>query len=320
MSSSLSGFYAVPGTGLYPEGLAFDARSRTLFTTAMLKGTVFRVALDGRAFEVFSEAGAHGLTSSTGLKVNEATRQLVVCGGVTGLVHVFDVDTGRVIGRYSNGLVNAAPDTVVPNPAAPTFVNDVAFAHGDAFITDSYKPVLYRLTAAVLARGTVAELGQLEPWLPLDGTPINYQEYGTSPGRFNLNGILATPNERFLLVVQTNTGKLFRIEAVTREIIELAGHGNPGGDGLAYLSDTDVLSIDMSKERSLTRLRLSAEYDAYEVIGEYDMPDNASPTAGLVIDDQLLLTESQIIDVLFSGRPERLPYRVVKYPLTSIGD
>ncbi|WP_235924439.1 superoxide dismutase [Brucella anthropi] len=284
----------------------------------MLQGTVFRVALDGQHFEIFSEAGANGLASSTGLKINEETRQLVVCGGVTGLVHVFNVDTGTLVGRYSNGLIEGAPASVAPNPAAPTFVNDVAFAGGDAFITDSYHPVLYRLSAAALAQGTAAQLGQLEPWLPLDGTPIVYQEDGTSPGRFNLNGILATPDERFLIVVQTNTAKLFRISTATREIIEIKGQGNLGGDGLAYLSDTEILAIDMSKKRSLTRLRLSLDYDAYELIGYYDMPDNVSPTAGLVIDGELLLTESQIIDVLFTGKPEHQPYRVLKYPLSSV--
>jgi sugar lactone lactonase YvrE len=319
MSGNSNGFYAVPGSGLYPEGLAFDPRTNSVFTTAMLKGTVFRAKLDSDAFEVFSRAGANGLVSSSGLKFNEATRQLVVCGGVTGLVHVFDVDTGRLVGRYSNGLVDGPPASPAPNPAAPTFVNDIAFAQAHAFITDSYHAVLYRLSAETLAQGTGTELGELEPWLPLDGTPIVYQEDGTPPGRFNLNGILTTPDERYVIVVQTNTGKLFRVDVATREIIEIEGHGNPGGDGLAYLSDTDVLSIDMSKKQNLTRLRLSPDYDSYQVVGQYNMPDNVSPTAGIVINGELLMTESQIIDVLFPGRPERLPYRVVKYPLSAVG-
>jgi hypothetical protein len=55
---------------------------------------------------------------------------------------------------------------------------------------------------------------------------------------FNLNGIAAKDEGRRLIVVQTNTGKLFQIRlgssATTRRITQLDAPLVPGGDGLLF--------------------------------------------------------------------------------------
>jgi sugar lactone lactonase YvrE len=53
-------------------------------------------------------------------------------------------------------------------------------------------------------------------------------------GGFNLNGIDATPDGKTLIVVQSATGKLFRVDAATgvTKAVDLAGATLPNGDGL----------------------------------------------------------------------------------------
>ena len=308
--------YVIPGTGVYPEGVVQDDMTGALFAGSMLLGTIYRIMPDETAFAVMSPAGVNGCTSTAGLRVDAPNRRLFACGGVTGRVYVFDADSGAMLGRYTNGLAPQSPATMAPNAIARTFINDVAIVAGDAYFTDSYEPVLYRLPKAALDSAVPDSEGQLDRWLPFEGTVLKY-EYGDSvPARFNLNGILATPDGQFLIVVQTNTGKLFRIGLAARDVVEISGKGNPGGDGMLW-EGADALVIDMAHKPTLTRLRFDPSFATYEVVGCYDAPGNLSPTGGQVIGRHILLTESQISDVLVGGAPEHLPYRITVHPLSA---
>jgi hypothetical protein len=98
----------------------------------------------------------------------------------------------------------------------------VALTHaGDAHVTDSLSPYLYRVSERA------PNEFQLERFLELRGTP-----------GFKLNGIVATRDGRFLITVQSNTGQLFRIDLATKTIITKAkfvckrtadGQDRPGG-------------------------------------------------------------------------------------------
>ena len=69
----------------------------------------------------------------------------------------------------------------------------------------------------------------LEPWLDLRSTPIRYV-----PNQVNLNGIVASPDGRWLLTVQLATGQLWRVDTTTREVAQVQVDGGPlrNGDGL----------------------------------------------------------------------------------------
>ena len=104
-----------------------------------------------------------------------------------------------------------------------SFVNDLTIApSGTVYATDSRDSIIYRI------HENGSGIFQLERWLPLAGMPIRYR-----PG-FNLNGIAATANGLYLLTVQSNTGKLFRISIMDRSIAEvsLGGDSLTNGDGL----------------------------------------------------------------------------------------
>ena len=107
----------------------------------------------------------------------------------------------------------------------PTFVNDVVVTRDAAYFTDSRRPALYRLPLANDgAPGPVATV------VTVAGGGYTH----VPPPANNLNGIDATPDGKTLVVVQTVTGKLFRIDAATAETTEigLGGATLENGDGI----------------------------------------------------------------------------------------
>lgn len=228
----------VPGDTVFPEGIV--AKGKSVYTGSSRDGTVYKAdARAGATAVALAPGGVDGRTAALGMKVDRSGH-LVVAGGATGKVFVLDRSTGATLGVFSNAGVYA--------PGGPTFLNDVAIAkNGDAYITDSFAAVIYRISAASLAAPTMT--GVLESWLTLEGSPIVY-----GPG-FNLNGIVAKKN-KYLVVVQSNTGKLFRISLGSKQIrsITVKGATLSGGDGL-ILDDSKLYVVhqgvvDVLKVRS----------------------------------------------------------------------
>ena len=184
--------YVLPGDRVFPEGIAYDQASGSVFVSSTTDGTIFRGDDSNETLAAFLAPGADGRTTATGLEVDEEGR-LFVAGGATGLVWVYDGVTGALIDRLSGG-------------SSPTFLNDVAVdGDGVAYITDSMSPVIYRVVPDGAGGYT------LDRWLPLAGTPIVYTT------GFNLNGIVVSSNNRYLFTIQSNTGKIFRIEIATKQ-------------------------------------------------------------------------------------------------------
>src|SRR5262245_51312751 len=201
--------YILPGNAVFPEGVAFQDSTGNFYVSSTTDGTIFRGHVKDETAEIFLPGGADGRTTATGLKVDSAGR-LFVSGAGTGKIFVYDTATGQLLAAFDNDLTN-------------TFINDVAVApDGSAYFTDSLSPFLYRVAPNGSGGFT------FETWLDFTGTALTYQ-----PG-FNVNGIAATPDGKYLIVVQSNTGQLFRITIATQEVvaIDLGGAQLTAGDGI----------------------------------------------------------------------------------------
>jgi len=201
-------FTLTPSTHGNPEGVTFDQRTDAFFVGATRDGTIYRGTLDSTTVTEFIP-GAPG-RSAIGLKASG--RKLYVAGGTTGAISVFDIATQQEVAAFATG------------PGG--FLNDlVVTPSGDVYVTDSFRPMLWHVTAAQVAAGA----GTVEA-IPV-GPEIQY-----SAG-FNLNGIVAREHGDELIVVQSNTGKLFRIDfdenAVNGRTIQQIGvEPLVGGDGM----------------------------------------------------------------------------------------
>lgn len=276
--------YILPGSSVFPEGIAYQQGTPYFYVSSNADGTIFRGRLDEEMTGVFLPGGQDGRTSATGMKVDDQGR-LFVSGAATGKFFVYDTAGGQLLAGFSNGLTN-------------TFINDVTISReGDAYFTDSINPVLYRITTD--ATGHLV----LQSWLDLTGTPIVYQ-----PG-FNLNGIAVTENDKYLLTVQSNTGKLFRIDLDTQQVTEvnLGGATLVNGDGLWLRGHT--LYAVLNAANTIDKVQLSGDFSSGQVVSSTTDPSLHFPTTVTIADGRMLVVNSQF-DRRCPGCQPDLPFTV----------
>lgn len=232
----ISTAFSLPGAKVYPEGIAMDARTRTVYVGSYADGTVYRTRPGRSEAEVFQPAGTDGRRTANGLRV-DARGRLWVTDSTAG-VAVYDTATGTRLAHFEVG------------GDAPRFVNDLTITpDGTAYLTDSVRGLLYRVTPAQLAAGsgTLTEAHDLTP--ALRPRPA---------GGFSLNGIVSDRAGRYLLTVDMVEGDLYRVDlrsgAVRR--VDLAGADLKAADGLD-LSPDGTLRVAHNTTNTLTRWQLS---------------------------------------------------------------
>jgi len=188
--------------GFQPEGIAI--RANTFYVGSIPTGAVYRGNLRTGLGAVLVE-GQTG-RAAIGVAVDNRNR-LFVAGGPTGKAFVYNARTGADIASYELGT---------------GFINDVVVTRTGAYFTNSNRAELYRVPI-----GNGGRLGSTVQTIPLTGA------FQLQTG-FNANGIDATANGRWLVIVQSNAGKLFRVNPTTGVTTEIAlgGESVPNGDGI----------------------------------------------------------------------------------------
>ncbi len=238
--------------GFQPEGIEIG-RGTTFYVGSVANGAIYRGDLRTGTGSIFI-AGATG-KAATGIELDKRNR-LFVAGAGTGKAYVYDARTGQSIRTYDFAT-------------APTFINDAVATRTGVYFTDSNKAVIYRIPI-----GAGGALGNAQT-IPLTG------DFQLGSG-FNLNGIDATANGKTLIAVQSNTGKLFRIDpstGATREI-SLAGENVQNGDGILLTGRT--LYVVQNQNNQVAVIALSGNLSSGRVITRLTDPDFKVPTT---IDD-----------------------------------
>jgi sugar lactone lactonase YvrE len=248
--------------GWQPEGIA-AGRGTSLYVGSIPTGAVWKGDARTGQGDVLVP-GQPGVRSAIGIKVDRRNR-LFVAGGATGKAFVYDARTGAALASYQ-----------LAAPGAATFVNDVVVTDKAAWFTDSSAPQLYKVPLGRHGRlpgqdkvRTLAVGGDFEP-----GT--------TGP---NLNGIVAARGGRTLLSVQTNSGKLFRINprsGVARQV-DLGGATLANGDGMLLAGR--VLFVVQNRSNQIAVVVLSRSLDRGRLVttitdDDFDVPTTIAFQAG----------------------------------------
>ena len=249
----LPGTIALPD-GWQPEGIA-SGRGATFYAGSVPDGAVYRGSYRTGLGSVL--VPPHAGRAATGLKYDRRSDRLFVAGATSGHVYVYDARTGADVRVYD-----------VPGSG---FINDVVVTRRAAYFTDSNVPQLYRVPI-----GRHGRLGDLEV-VPITGDLVY------SDG-FNANGIDATRNGRRLVIVQSNTGKLFRANprtGVTREIA--LDQPVTMGDGILLAGRTLLVMRNQAERLAVVRLdrRLRNGDVRREITDErFDVPTTIAAFAG----------------------------------------
>lgn len=259
---------SVPGTAGFPESIAIAPRSHTYFVSSFTTGAVFRGTVGGPA-RPFLAPGADGRTSATGLWVDRHSRLLVLTGAGNTL-QVFTTGSARLQARFGTGMRSGSS------------LNDLAVTRaGDIYITDFATPRIYRVTAREVARGR----GRIDAWLAPPAKIVPSLAAG------NLNGIVVTADDRYLLVGQTGNGALYRIDIATRRLrrIRLRGPGLTGSDGMLLIGHTLYVTCH---ENRVVVLALDNAYTRARTIRAITDPTLDFPTSIAATGNRLLVTNA----------------------------
>ena len=255
--------------GFLPEGITIG-RAPVAYLGSRANGDIYAANLKTGEGRIISEGPGPG-SPSVGLKVDRRGL-LYVAGGTTGTGRVISVRTGDILADY----------TLTTD--RPTFVNDVVLTDRYAWFTDSQQAQLYRVERTRTGKGaSSAEVRTV----PLGG------EWEQVPGETNANGIAQTPDGRALLVVQTITGLLFRVNPRNGEAteVDLGGYELTNGDGLLLRGRT--LYVVQNRLNQVAVIKLNRRGAAGTLVDTLKRPDFDVPTTVAAYKDSLYLPNAR---------------------------
>ncbi|MEO3861997.1 superoxide dismutase [Acrocarpospora sp. B8E8] len=261
--------------GFQPEGIAIGLDA-TAYFGSRATGAIYRADLRTGQGQIINPGPG---TPSLGLKIDGRGR-LFVSGGTGGNARVIDTRSGAVLASYQ--LASGA-----------AFINDVVLTRHAAYFTDSTNPVLYKLPF-----GRHGELPAEAVTIPLSGDLV----YGTG---INSNGIAPAPDGKALLVIQSNTGQLFRVNPQTGVATLVETESLANGDGL--LLEDRTLYVVQNRLNTVTVLHLDRHAKSGTVVRNLVDARFDVPTTVAAFRDRLYLPNAR-----FTTTPTpTTPYTVV---------
>jgi hypothetical protein len=228
--------------GFQPEGIAIGPGA-TAWLGSLADGDIYRVSLrTGEGAVAIQGPG----TPAVGLK-RDGSGRLYVAGGPSGTARVIDTSSGAVTSYALGGA----------------FVNDVVLTRKAAWFTDSGLPRLYRLDRG--EGGTPAT----------SATPVTLTGEWVQGTGFGANGIATAPGGKALLVVNSETGKLYRV-GTTGVATEVDTVSLKAGDGL--LRHGRLLYVVRNQENTVVVLRLDRTGLSADVVRTITSDDFDVPT------------------------------------------
>ena len=233
--------------GFQPEGITIDPRG-TAYLGSLANGDIYAADLRTGEGEVVSDGPG---TPSVGLKIDRFGR-LFVSGGPTGTARVVDAATGVVLEDY-------------PLTSGPAFINDVVLTHDGAWFTNSSAAELYFLP--------IGPSGELPDESDIVTRPL-LGDWQQVPDQFNANGIAETPDGKALLVIQSVTATLFRVDPATgvATTVDLGEATLTNGDGLLVIGRT--LYVVQNFSNAVAVVRLNAQGTSGSLVETLTAPES----------------------------------------------
>jgi sugar lactone lactonase YvrE len=238
--------------GFAPEGIT-AGRGTTVYVGSLADGRIWRGDVrTGQGAVFIGPAGG----MAVGTEYETSANRLWVAGGGTGAVRVYDATTGAPLQTYQFG--------------PGRFLNDLVATREAVYVTDS---LMQQLIVIPLGPGGALPAPTEVHTIPLTGD-IHYV------AGFNANGIVASRG--WLIIVQSNTGQLFRVDPATgsTQEIDLGGASVTFGDGLELVGST--LYVVRNQLNRVAVFRLGAGLASAQLLGEMTSPDLDVPTTAAV--------------------------------------
>lgn len=267
---------------LYPEGLDYDAAGDRFLLSSVREGSVYQVLSNGDVSPFIQD---ERLVSSTGIHVDSPRNRLLVPNsdyGVSLRSSPDTLDKMAALGIYdlTTGDVLHYVDLEQLRPGEAHFANDVAVdAEGNAYVTDSLSPILYKVTPE----------GEASIFLESDRFVGN---------GFNLNGIVYHP-DGYLIMAKKSEGVLFKVpidnpEAFSEIQVERKFVGT---DGLILADNNELIAITNQAGDTVSNeifaLRSDDDWQSALVSDSY-VSDADYPSTGTIREGDIYVVKGQL--------------------------
>lgn len=253
---------------LIPEGIAYDAASKTFFVGSIAKKKIVMIDAN-KTVSDFVPSGQDELGEVLGMKVFNGS--LWACSNMPesgkAMVHQFDIASRKLIKKWTLNI-----------PTEKHLFNDLVVLNAkEAMVTDTDAGSLYSVGEA-----------SSNPKLFLQDVQLRY-----------INGITTTPDNEFLMV-NALTGFL-KISVATKEIslLPFKGYYSMGIDGLYWYKQSLIGIQNVSFPAAVNQYSLNATFSevltAKVLVSNH--PDWEIPTTGVIVADWLYyIANSQVLN------------------------
>lgn len=212
---------------LYPETIEHDGTDDTFLLSSLRDGAIYRVDRSGNAALLVNDPR---LCSVLGIALDAERQRLWAVNSDLGAslkpsaegprrlagVGIYDPKTGKPLSYVDLGALADGPH----------LMNGIALdGSGNAYITDSFSPVIYKVTAEGRAS-------------------IFLRDERFAGKAINLNGVVVHP-DGYLLVIKKSDGALFKVPLDRPNAVRQVAIAErfEGGDGLTLVGKNDLVVI-----------------------------------------------------------------------------
>jgi sugar lactone lactonase YvrE len=262
---------------IIPEGITYDAQSKTIFLSSIQKNKIVAINEKGEARD-FVSSGKDGLQQVLGMKVVDG--KLWACNNTpehdtidrVANVHVYDLASAKLLKK-------------ITIKGGKHLFNDLFIARsGDAYVTDSDGGGVY-----VIRHGTETA----EPFI--EGKKFPYP-----------NGITATEDEKKIIMSTGGGHGLASIDLQTKEIVSIT-HSKfliIGADGLYRYKNKLIAVQNVVFPEGILEMQLSSDGKTVSDIKHLavSLPEFDTPTTGVIVgDDFYFIANSQLTQIIGGG-------------------
>ena len=273
---SLPDIISLP-TGFQPEGVV-TGKHHSAYVGSLKNGGIYKVNLVSGEGEMLVEGEEN--KAAVGLAFDKRSDYLFVAGGLTGTITVYDTEDGSLVREFAA----AAPGG---------FINDGIVTRKAAYFTDSFLPVIYKIPLNY--HGRLRKNAKVK-------TITLSDNFTYIDGEFNANGIVATHHGKRLLIINSTTGVLYKVNPRNGKAMEIDIVGGELFNGDGMLLDGDDLYIVQNFLNQIAVVELSSD-NLSGVVEEYiTHPSFQIPTTVAGFGDWLY-----VVNAKFDIAPPPLP-------------
>ena len=254
---------------LYPEGLAWDPSAQHFLVGSFHQRTINAVSDAGIVETLISDPSLPENVTVLGLAVDSLNKRLLAVIHAVKPLPVFNALAAYDLRSRNRIFLSLLPSD--EGSATRPIANDVAVDYrGNAYVTNSAENFIWKVNDK--GEATIFSKSPIYTAHPVDRT--------TSYSFCGLNGI-AYVSKGYLLVVQSNTGKMFKVNAVdgTARLV-LLNEDLMGADDVALRSDGAVLVV--SPVNKLWLLKSQDSWGEGVVYDKIDLDVERFPTSVVV--------------------------------------